>query len=72
DHYDPTDRIAAMAYLAARQAQGEIVTGLLYVDPRATDLHEGLETVATPLNALSDAELIPGSKVLDRLNASLR
>ena len=72
EHYDPTDRISAMAYLASRQAQGEVVTGLLYVDPKAQDLHEGLETVETPLNALTDAELIPGSKVLERLNASLR
>lgn len=72
EHYDPTDRIAAMSYLASRQAQGEVVTGLLYVDPKATDLHEGLETVETPLNQLTDAELIPGSKVLERLNASLR
>ena len=72
EHYDPTDRISAMAYLASRQAQGEVVTGLLYVDPKAQDLHEGLETVETPLNALTDAELIPGSRVLERLNASLR
>ena len=72
EHYDPTDRISAMGYLASRQAQGEVVTGLLYVDPKAQDLHEGLETVETPLNALTDAELIPGSRVLERLNASLR
>ena len=72
EHYDPTDRIAAMSYLANRQAQGEVVTGLLYVDPRATDLHEGLETVETPLNQLTDAQLIPGSAVLAKLNASLR
>lgn len=72
EHYDPTDRISAITYLASRQAQGEVVTGLLYVDPRAQDLHEGLETVETPLNQLTDAQLIPGSKVLERLNASLR
>ncbi|WP_340645510.1 2-oxoacid:ferredoxin oxidoreductase subunit beta [Phenylobacterium sp.] len=72
DQYDPTDRIGAMSFLARRQARGEVVTGLLYVDPKAPDLHESLETVETPLNALTDAELIPGSKVLESLNASLR
>ncbi|WP_304189821.1 2-oxoacid:ferredoxin oxidoreductase subunit beta [Phenylobacterium aquaticum] len=72
EHYDPTDRIAAMSYLAQRQAAGEIVTGLLYVDPEATDLHEALETVETPLNALADRALIPGSGVLAKLNATLR
>ena len=70
--YDPSDRGQAMAYLQRRQAEGEIVTGLLYVDPAARDLHDGLKTVATPLNALSDAELVPGQAALDRLNARLR
>jgi 2-oxoglutarate/2-oxoacid ferredoxin oxidoreductase subunit beta len=72
EHYDPTDRIQAMAYLQERQAKGEIVTGLLYVDPDADDLHGRLGTVDTPLNELGDAELTPGAKALDALNASLR
>jgi 2-oxoglutarate ferredoxin oxidoreductase subunit beta len=72
EHYDPTDRLAAMAFLAERQARGEVVTGLLYVDPEAEDLHEALETVETPLNALSDAELTPGAAALEKLNAALR
>jgi 2-oxoglutarate ferredoxin oxidoreductase subunit beta len=72
EHYDPSDRVAAMNYLAERAALGEIVTGLLYVDPEAEDLHDHLGTVETPLNALSDAELVPGAGVLDKLNASLR
>ena len=33
--YDPTDRISAMSHLQAHHARGEIVTGLLYVDPDA-------------------------------------
>jgi len=72
EHYDPTDRLAAMAFLAERQARGEVVTGLLYVDPEAEDLHEALETVDTPLNVLSDAELTPGAAALEKLNAALR
>jgi 2-oxoglutarate ferredoxin oxidoreductase subunit beta len=72
EHYDPTDRLAAMAFLAERQVRGEVVTGLLYVDPEAEDLHEALETVDTPLNALSGAELTPGSAALEKLNAALR
>ncbi len=71
-HYDPSDRVGAMTFLQQRQALGEIVTGLLYVDPEAQDLHDSLETVATPLNALNDRELVPGAAVLEALNASLR
>ena len=70
--YDATDRVKAMAFLTERQHAGEIVTGLLYVDPNAEDLHEHLGTVATPLNQLSDADLIPGSVALDKINAGLR
>jgi len=70
--YDVHDRIAAMNHLAERQAEGEIATGLLYVEPDAADLHDRLNTVDTPLNRLSDAELCPGSAALERINASLR
>jgi 2-oxoglutarate ferredoxin oxidoreductase subunit beta len=70
--YDPSDRAQAMAYLQSRQAMGEIVTGLLYVDPQAADLHDALDTVATPLNALQTEDLVPGAKALDAINASLR
>jgi 2-oxoglutarate/2-oxoacid ferredoxin oxidoreductase subunit beta len=70
--YDPHDRLAAMAYLQERAAQGEIVTGLLYVEPESEDLHAHLETVDTPLNNLGETELCPGSAVLAKINASLR
>jgi 2-oxoglutarate ferredoxin oxidoreductase subunit beta len=72
DKYDPYDRLAAMHYLHSRAHAGEIVTGLLYVDPDSADLHEALNTVKAPLNVLGDAELCPGSKALDALNAGLR
>jgi len=72
DDYDPTDRIAAMNYLMERQAAGEIVTGLLYLDPDPIDLHAALNTVDTPLNALRESELVPGAGALEKFNASLR
>ena len=71
-HYDPSDRAGAISYLYERQELGEIVTGLLFVDPSAEDLHDGLGTVQTALNRLGDAELTPGAVRLDALNASLR
>ena len=72
DDYDPVDRIAAMDYLQRRHADGEIVTGLLYVDPDAGDLHAALNTVETPLNQLGARELIPGAAALEKFNATLR
>jgi 2-oxoglutarate/2-oxoacid ferredoxin oxidoreductase subunit beta len=70
--YDVHDRLAAMNFLAHHAAKGEIVTGLLYVAAEAEDLHRHLNTVETPLNALGEAELCPGSAALDKFNASLR
>jgi 2-oxoglutarate ferredoxin oxidoreductase subunit beta len=70
--YDPSDRIAAMAFLQQKAAEGEIVTGLLYVDPEPQDHHSYLNTISTPLNQLGDVELTPGAAALDAINASLR
>ncbi|HEY2864361.1 MAG TPA: 2-oxoacid:ferredoxin oxidoreductase subunit beta [Casimicrobiaceae bacterium] len=72
EDYDPGDRVVAMDYLQRRHADGEIVTGLLYLDPNAGDLHGALNTVETPLSQLGAAELIPGAGALERFNATLR
>lgn len=70
--YDVNDRLAAMRFLQEHKADGEIVTGLLYVDPEPQDMHENIGTVATPLTNLDETTLCPGSAVLDKLNAALR
>ena len=70
--YDPTDRVSAMSYMHARAAEGELVTGLLYVEAEAGDLHAAQNTSARALNTLGRADLCPGSAVLERINASLR
>jgi 2-oxoglutarate ferredoxin oxidoreductase subunit beta len=70
--YDPHDRAEAMGFLTRHAAKGEIVTGLLYVDPEPDDLHDSLKTVATPLNKLADSALIPSVKALDAINDSFR
>ena len=72
EDYDPTDRAAALHQVIAQQARGELLTGLLYVDGAASDLHETLQTSRAPLNSLGRAQLCPGTAALDQLNASLR
>jgi 2-oxoglutarate ferredoxin oxidoreductase subunit beta len=72
ESYDVNDRIAAMNYSQAHHAKGEIVTGLLFVDPNPEELHDYLNTVETPFNRLGVEELCPGSDVLAKINASLR
>jgi 2-oxoglutarate ferredoxin oxidoreductase subunit beta len=70
--YDANDRLAAMTFLQKHAAKGQVVTGLLYVDPDSEDLHAHLDTVETPLNALEARDLCPGTSALEKINASLR
>jgi 2-oxoglutarate ferredoxin oxidoreductase subunit beta len=70
--YDPTDRISALTYLQQRHAAGEVVTGLLFVEPDHGDLHQFLNTAEAPLNALDEAALCPGPDILARYNAAHR
>jgi 2-oxoglutarate ferredoxin oxidoreductase subunit beta len=70
--YDPTDRVAAMAYMQGHAAKGELVTGLLYLEAEAGDLHAAQHTSARPLNSLGTADLCPGAAALEQLNAGWR
>jgi 2-oxoglutarate ferredoxin oxidoreductase subunit beta len=72
EEYDPSDKIAAMTRIQEGLRSGEVVTGLLYVDPTPKDLHHHMNTVDAPLNSLNTPELCPGSAALDKINASLR
>jgi 2-oxoglutarate ferredoxin oxidoreductase subunit beta len=70
--YDPRDKVASLNFIQEQKAKGEIATGLLYVDPDSEDLHDHLNTVGKPLNALGAEDLIPGADALARINAGLR
>jgi 2-oxoglutarate ferredoxin oxidoreductase subunit beta len=72
DAYDITHRNDALGYMNERHEHGEIVTGLLYLDPLAADLHEALNTTQTALNTLTEKELCPGAKTLASINRALR
>ncbi|MFQ5680264.1 MAG: 2-oxoacid:ferredoxin oxidoreductase subunit beta [Gemmatimonadota bacterium] len=72
EEYDPTDRDRVYGYLRRRQEAGEVVTGLLYLDPSGREMHEILETVERPLAELPFEELCPGSDALEALQARYR
>ncbi len=72
EDHDPTDRASVMNFIQRHNAKGEIVTGLLYVEPDSADLHDRLGVTSRPLNSLSDADLCPGSEALEKINAGLR
>lgn len=65
--YDPTDRDAAYAEVKQHQSRGEVVTGLLYLEDDADDMHTLARTTAAPLYDLPYERLCPGSAALDAL-----
>ena len=72
DDYDPHDRVGALHYVQSKQAAGEVVTGLLYLDANAMDCHDIMNTVDTPLNQLTEKDLCPGNAALAAVNQSFR
>jgi 2-oxoglutarate ferredoxin oxidoreductase subunit beta len=70
--WQPTDRIAAMKRLHEARQSGEILTGVLYLEPAGRDLHAMLNTTRRPLNALREEDLCPGHEALDSINAENR
>ena len=72
EDYDPHDRAGALTHLQQAALDGEVVTGLLYVDSDGTDCHEILDTVEAPLSTLDEAELCPVQADLDAINAGFR
>ena len=70
--WDPLDRTSAILALERSRRSGEVLTGLLYVRPEASDLHRTINTSDRPLNSLDRSDLCPGSSALEKLNQSLR
>ena len=69
---NPLNRVSSLAAMEESKVKGEILTGLLYMDPDSQELHEMIETVQRPLNQLTEKELCPGNSVLENINQSLR
>jgi len=70
--YDPTDRGSAEIHVRACQSRGEIATGLLFVDESSRDMHDLLQTPATPLVDVPYERLCPGAAALEALMARHR
>jgi hypothetical protein len=70
--FDPSDRERVFAYLHEHQAKGEIVTGLLYIDETAPELHELSEAPDEALIKLPFEKLCPGSAKLEALPEEFR
>lgn len=70
--WDPLDRQSATNAMINAKAKGEILTGLLYMNPQTNDLHNLIQTSDRPLNSLPQELLCPGSEALKDINEGLR
>ena len=70
--YDPTDRMKVEQYIHDRQSRGEIVTGLLYVDESAKDVHQLNHTPKEGLNKIPFERLCPGGAELAAMQQGFR
>lgn len=70
--FNPTDRYSAFMRLQKAKMQGEILTGLIYIDPESKELHDLMGTTDVPLNQLREKDLCPGNDVLQKINQGFR
>jgi 2-oxoglutarate/2-oxoacid ferredoxin oxidoreductase subunit beta len=70
--WDPTNRLSAINAIHNANEKGEVLTGLLYVNPQQMEVHEILNTVERPLNEFGEQDLMPGVEALEEINASYR
>jgi 2-oxoglutarate ferredoxin oxidoreductase subunit beta len=70
--YDPRDRHGVMAYLQERKDKDEVVTGVLFVDETAADMHEMNNTPDISLTDVPYERLCPGAEALKQLQEEYR
>ena len=70
--WDPTDKKAALANMQKARTEGQILTGLYYLNTESKDLHDTINSSPKPLNSLKEVDLCPGPEALKKLNAGFR
>lgn len=70
--WDPTNRLSAINAVHQANQKGEVLTGLLYINPDQMEVHQVLNTISQPLNELGIGELMPGAEALEEINNSFR
>jgi 2-oxoglutarate ferredoxin oxidoreductase subunit beta len=66
--YDPTDRAGILCMLEEANRLGELVTGLIYINPGQKSLFEMYDLVDEPLNRLTEDRLRPPKETIAELN----
>ncbi len=70
--YDPTNKAEALRVLTESHDQGEVVTGLFYVDTKRPSFLDLLNLVDEPLATLPESRVRPPKSALDEVMEELR
>jgi 2-oxoglutarate ferredoxin oxidoreductase subunit beta len=70
--YDPTNRMAALGLLEEAEAKGEVLTGVLYVNPDKPTFLDLLNLSEEPVATLPQSKVRPGREVLEAVMEELR
>lgn len=70
--WDPSNRLSAINAVHQSNNKGEVLTGLIFIDPDQLEVHQILNTVDKPLNEFGEKDLMPGLDALEEINASYR
>ena len=71
-NYDPSSKNIVLDKINKSEDQGNILTGLLYINKKAKDHTNILNLADTPLNSMSEKDLLPRNVNLKSVNASHR
>src|SRR5215467_6546955 len=72
ENYDPTDKIRAITRLNEAKKDGELLTGVLYVNTQSPTFLDMLNITEEPLATLPASVVRPGREVLDQVMEELR
>jgi len=70
--YDPSDRAKAVSRLMEAGGKGEVLTGVLFADPKAPSFIDGLRIAEEPLATLPGERVRPPRRALEEIVESLR
>lgn len=72
EDYDPTDKVRAVTRMNEARRDGEILTGVLYVNTQAPTFLDMLNLTDDPLATLPQSVVRPGREVLEQVMEELR
>ena len=72
EDYDPTNRIHAITRLHEAHEEGEVLTGVFYVNTKAPSFVDMLNMTEQPLATLPESVVRPGPDVLEQVMEELR